>query len=121
LCEAEEEEMSKSKFYTFHQNNSGGSYDVTNDVACEVIIEATDADDANRRAELVGIYFNGCADEIDCSCCGDRWSEVYEDDGKDTPMIYDDNALDHEPLVGKGHDIYCVIHYIDGRRVQLFK
>jgi hypothetical protein len=113
--------MSKTKFYTFHQNNSGGSYDLDDDLACEVIIEATDADHANQRAESVGIYFNGCQAEVDCECCGDRWNEVSELYATNAPMIYGEPAVSHEPLVGKGHEVYCVIHYLDGRRVQLTK
>jgi hypothetical protein len=113
--------MSKPKFYTFHQNNSGGSFDINDDVACEVIIEATDSDHANSRAESVGIYFNGCADEIDCSCCGDRWSEVRESDGFDEPTIYDEPVLVYDPFVGKDNLIYCIIHYLNGKKVKLSK
>ncbi len=113
--------MSQPKFYVFHQNNSGGSYEITDDLACEVIIEATSGDDANRRAKKIGIYFDGCESGIDCDCCGDRWYETDDNEGTDTPRIYGESVLDYEPLYGKGNKAYCVIHYMDGRRVRLTK
>ena len=73
----------KTKFYTFSQNNSGGSF-VNSDlegISEYVIIEAMDAQTANDKAENIGLYFNGCNDGIDCSCCGDRWH--------DSPDYYD--------------------------------
>ena len=113
--------MSEPKFYVFHQNNSGGSYEITDDLACEVIIEAMSGDDANSRAKNIGIYFDGCESGIDCDCCGDRWYETDDNEGTDTPRIYGESVLDHEPMVGKGINVYCVIHYMDGRRVRLTK
>lgn len=76
-----------SKFYTYDQNNSGGSFDVDDNVSEYVIIEAKSADHANKIAEDIGIYFDGCSTGDDCSCCGDRWYRAYDDDGKDEPMI----------------------------------
>lgn len=75
------------KFFTFSQNNSGGVF--TGD-AEYIIIEAESAEDANRRAEATGIiYFNGCDKDLDCPCCGDRWSEQWSDkDGDKVPSIY---------------------------------
>lgn len=26
-----------------------------------------------HKAQGIGIYFDGCADNKDCECCGDRW------------------------------------------------
>lgn len=81
-------------FYTFNQNNSGGSFIEDDRVAQYVIIEANSADAANALAEVYGLYFNGCADGRDCSCCGDRWYPVYEHDGTEYPEIYGKSALD---------------------------
>lgn len=67
-----------NKFFEFSQNNSGGSF---NGFARSVFIQARNADEANERAEEVGLYFDGCESGIDCDCCGDRWSRVYDDDG----------------------------------------
>ena len=76
-------------FYQFRQNNSFGEFIENDNVTHTVIIEAVNADVANRIAvETVGIYFNGCAIGIDCSCCGDRWDAVWSDDeGNEVPSI----------------------------------
>ena len=71
-----------AKFYTFRQNNSGGRFKQNNEVDIKVVIEANNAEHANKRAEEIGIYFDGCSKGIDCPCCGDRWYEVYEIDGR---------------------------------------
>lgn len=63
-------------FYEYNQNNSGGHFDVDNEVTVEVFIEAPSAERANAIAESVGIYFDGCDDGRDCECCGDRWSRA---------------------------------------------
>lgn len=84
-------ELTKAKFYTFSQNNSGGSFVVDEEtgIAETVIIEAYSAADANSRAERIGIYFNGVDSGWDCECCGDRWNEIYsENDCYDVPSYY---------------------------------
>lgn len=98
-----------NKFYHFHQNNSGGSFDKDENVNVHTIIEAADADEANRIAEAVGIYFNGVefnedGENIgrDCECCGDRWNRVSEYDATETPCRYG------EPVDGSEEDV--VIH-----------
>jgi hypothetical protein len=81
--------VSKLKWFTFHQNNSGGQYEVNHDVDVFVIIQAHNAAEANALAERIGIYFNGVDEERDCECCGDRWSATYyKDRGTDEPEIY---------------------------------
>lgn len=72
-------------FYTYHQNNSGGSF---TGPAKYVIVEASSANVANAIAEDHGLYFNGCETGQDCSCCGDRWYEPSSYDIKDEPTIY---------------------------------
>ena len=83
-----------SKFYTFRQNNSGGSFDheAAQGIGINVIIEAVDSDQANVRARSIGLYFNGCESGADCGCCGDRWYEASDYDSEDTPMIYGDKV-----------------------------
>lgn len=71
-------------FYTFVQNNSGGSFFGPH----YVIIEANTAEEANNIAESHGIYFNGCEDGKDCSCCGDRWHPANDEYGTESPQIY---------------------------------
>lgn len=59
-------------FYVFSQNNSGGSFI---NPAIVVAVEAQSADEANRKAEKIGVYFDS---ERDCPCCGSRWDAVDE-------------------------------------------
>jgi len=110
-------------FYTFHQNNSGGYFIFDSDkgISVNVIIEANSADEANDRAEQIGLYFNGVADESDCSCCGDRWYSVWdENDGTELPEIWGEPVAINAPMKkedlsfkwAKGPEAY--IHYLDG-------
>lgn len=77
-------------FYCFVQNNSGGSFDADTErgISHYVIIEAHSATVANKLAEAIGLYFDGCRNGRDCSCCGDRWSEVCEQDATVHPEVY---------------------------------
>lgn len=79
-----------TKYYTFDQNNSGGRFHVNHNTGIThyVIIEAANAKAANSRAEDIGIYFNGCENNQDCSCCGDRWQRTTEQDGTESPEIF---------------------------------
>lgn len=91
------------KFYTFRQNNSGGSFYGPH----YVIIEAESPEAANLIAENtdeVNIYFDGCALGIDCNCCGDRWSRVYESDANDKLMIYNQEIDPKNPVYKDGYD-----------------
>ena len=65
-------------WYKFSQNNSGGKwrYDEERGISAKVFIEADTADLANVHANYIGIYFDGCHNDIDCNCCGDRWYPV---------------------------------------------
>lgn len=63
-------------FFKFRQNNSGGSFDIDDKVTIAVWIEADSFDEANAKAESIGIYFDGCESGMDCDCCGDRWSAM---------------------------------------------
>lgn len=99
----------QTKFFEFHQNNSGGSFDIDDErgIGVNVWIEALNAADANDRAERLGIYFNGCSDGRDCDCCGDRWSAQWSDDrGSDKP------DLDEKYDFGWHDTVY--VHLLDG-------
>lgn len=113
-----------SKFYTFRQNNSYGSFEFSEDYGhtVVVIIEAENAAEANRLAIMKELYFDGCLTGIDCSCCGDRWYPVDEKDGKDEPMIYGEKVAEYTPLFGRPWSELVgfqkgeiAIHYKDGR------
>ena len=61
------------KIYEYNQNNSGGSFVVDSKLCHRLYIEANYQSDADEIAEEMGVYFNGCDDDMDCPCCGDRW------------------------------------------------
>jgi len=78
-------------FYEFRQTNSGGFNVIDKERGLNkfVIIEASSPEKANRIAtDHVGIYFDGCAEGLDCSCCGDRWNRADSYDGGEEPSLY---------------------------------
>lgn len=99
-------------FFTYHQNNSGGSFvfDEQRGIGCYVIVEAEDYKQANRIAEDIGLYFNGCENDIDCDCCGDRWYEQYTGKGDEVPSIYG-IPIEESKQCGKP-TVY--VHYLNG-------
>ena len=103
-------------FYQYNQNNSGGSFVFDKDMGIthHVVIEAESADDADRRAEEVGLYFNGCEEGRDCSCCGDRWHPTYGE-GDSEPLYYGMpvNKATGAAWMKPNKDI--AVHYLDGR------
>tara|TARA_R110000824_G_scaffold161892_1_gene337395 strand:- start:2273 stop:2641 length:369 start_codon:yes stop_codon:yes gene_type:complete len=77
------------RWFTYQQNNSGGSFNKDSAVDRNVFVQAPSADEANEIAVKIGIYFDGCSRGIDCSCCGDRWRSVFtEEDGDPVPSLY---------------------------------
>ena len=98
-------------YYTFTQNNSGGSFDHDHNrgIGYVVCIHALTADHANHLAEEKGLYFDGCATGIDCDCCGDRWSRADESDGYAAPGMYGED----DPIKG-GWGISSYIHRLNG-------
>lgn len=103
------------KFYTYTQNNSGGSFDVDENVAHYVIIEAENSDDADMIAEGVGVYFDGCSKGMDCECCGDRWYSAYRE-GSESPQIYGDDPIKE---VGGMFNKQVIIYYKSGKKEHL--
>ena len=84
----------ETKFYEFNQNNSGGFFDVDENVCHRVIIEATDAEHAQRIFEPM--IEN---QSYSCSCCGDRWSR------------YDPDEIELSEWKEKGYSIGVYSHY----------
>lgn len=83
-------------FFTYTQNNSGGSFIQDHRSGVYVIVEADTLEEANVIAgEKAGVYFNGVADGIDCECCGDRWDKPYTNEGDDNPSIYGESISKH--------------------------
>jgi hypothetical protein len=106
-------------FYEYHQNNSGGSfeYDAERGITYAVVVEAENPKVADARAEVIGLYFDGCSDGRDCDCCGDRWSRAYGK-GTETPKVYSE-----EPSKAAADCMWkrecpqpVCVHYADGRK-----
>lgn len=100
-------------FYTYSQNNSGGSFVQDVNISHYVIIEASSASEANEKAEQLGIYFDG---DGDCECCGNRWYELSDswDKGDGVPSIYGEAVWEHSVSFGWMKDYETVVHYISG-------
>jgi hypothetical protein len=103
-------------FYTYRQNNSGGRFTINDSVGVIVIVEADSAEEANSRSEDIGIYFYGCTNGIDCSCCGDRWSKQWPDDGDDIPTIYGKDAYLYKHSHGLYNNSPTYVYYLDGSK-----
>ncbi len=84
-------------YFTYSQNNSGGTFVVDTDAGINrhVIIRAESAEKANGFAQLIGIYFDGVEQGIDCSCCGDRWFRADDYEGCACAEIYGVPAQDY--------------------------
>lgn len=118
-------EIQKSKFYTYSQNNSGGSFveDTDRGIGQYVIVEAFDAVQADQLAEDIGLYFDGSGD---CECCGNRWYSAnnnwYTDLGNDFPQIYDEdvtNGLTTAGFTWDDPEAIGYIHYMSGQRTAI--
>lgn len=112
------------KLYNFNQNNSGGSFHIGDDVTYNVLIEANNYEEANEKAEEVGIYFNGCSDGSDCSCCGDRWSTAWNDE-VDEYSVYEfkdkESTIQHFDNHSKGlFRDECIIYFSDGTKERIY-
>lgn len=58
-------------YYTYKQNNSGGSFDLP---AINLVVKADSPEQAEAIALANGVYFDPSF-EIDCDCCGNRWDD----------------------------------------------
>lgn len=108
-------------FYHYSQNNSGGKFghDPKRGISHHVIIEAASADEANQRAEYIGLYFDG---EGDCECCGNRWSPMYRDDaGETAPLVYGETPSAWANGRWNIWNGSCFIHYLDGSVMEYAK
>lgn len=105
-------------FYTYTQNNSGGSFDYDRDrgISNYVIVEADNKDEANLRAEQIGLYFDGCDTGMDCDCCGDRWGRAYYTEGTEGAEIYGESVLTFKPSINWQPEGFphTFVHFKDG-------
>lgn len=100
-------------FYSYHQNNSGGSFQIDDNVTYYVIVEADSADEANEIAEKIGLYFDGYGD---CECCGARWSSAWNDDGSNEPEIYGGPVSEYTSTWATASESSVYVYYKDGRK-----
>ena len=121
-------------FYRFRQNNTGGSWDINDDLTVRVIIEADSADEANRKAKKLGMYWYGSDhDGPDCPCCGDRWTQVYDYDGEEEltyiaqlpNFSYEEVPLTADTelsvmLNWAGNKPYMYVYFKDGTKWELY-
>jgi hypothetical protein len=107
-------------FYEFDQNNTGGSFEITEKLKHTVIIESDTAKEANKAAKKLGIYFDGCYKGKDCACCGDRWDIAtdkielpcdWSNNGKQVTKTVEEYAQKNSNLMMK---YITIIHYKDG-------
>ena len=108
-----------AKFFTYSQNNSGGFFDFDKNkgITAYVIIEAHDGDHADLRFKNIGGYFDGVSKNMDCDCCGDRWTPKadWAERGDDVPSRYGapvDLSKASTGWLETGQNI--VIHYLNG-------
>jgi len=113
----------KTKFYKFWQNNPGGIFDTDKNLCHVLFIEALNAGHANQIAQKLGVYFDGCSDGTDCSCCGDRWDEACEYDAVDLESLSKGYRIDfptiesYADFVADDHgwtNPECRIFYLSG-------
>lgn len=107
-------------FYTYDQNNSGGGFVSDNNVTFTIIIEAPSASEADTKAEEIGIYFDDDY-EMDCPCCGTRWSRAWDSDGEETPTVCGKPVEDYQEGWAKPGQPYAYIYYANGDKVAHIK
>jgi hypothetical protein len=118
-------------WYEYRQNNSGGSFTSNDDVAHYVLVQATSPKEANDKAESFGVYFDGCHNGYDCTCCGDRWYEVRDPltefkvwgfrASKECDTVVDyAEALTYDDSFAKEGTSVVVVYFADGTK-QVFK
>jgi hypothetical protein len=96
-------------YFYYRQNNSGGSFDIDDDVSIYVWVEAETAGEANDKAEQIGIYFDGVNSERDCECCGDRWYPAVPSEALGSPILSNLGVR----WVGEGQN-HTIIYNADG-------
>jgi hypothetical protein len=98
--------LSKLKWFTYNQNNSGGSFVVNKNVAHFVLIQAKSAE----YADAVGRLFFDNSNS--CPCCGERWGGAECDQGSVKPKIYGTPVEKYKNTYLK--DGQARLHYANG-------
>lgn len=105
-------ETGQLKWWDFHQNNSGGYFIKNSEVDEIVLIQAYNADEANKKAFKIFEDHSSY-----CSCCGKRWSYTYED-GCSEPSVYGE-PLDEYEFFEK--DSAALLYYHNGMVIRYTK
>ncbi|MGZ8887979.1 MAG: DUF7296 family protein [Halobacteriota archaeon] len=102
------------KWWSFDQNNSGGYWEVDDNVSQWVHIQEWSASEAVSKLNALTSHHSYC------ECCGERWNDwVDEDDGNPEPMCYgktlevfeeDEYSRWFQEPTGKHR-----LHFFDGR------
>lgn len=105
------------KWYSYSQNNSGGSF-IENENICEwMLIEANTADEANQI--MTDIVDSNDAWDY-CPCCGERWDiNMDESDGHDVPSIWEEPISE---VLADSFRSRAILYYLDGKKEEyIFK
>lgn len=115
-------------FYKVVQNNSGGYFVTDKDLCHRLYIEADSKEEAIKKAEELGCYWNGVRKGIDCPCCGDRWRECSEIDYDKLYDWYNTQLKDIEELaqfIANRYGGWTIpdarIFYKNGKVTEIFK
>ena len=81
-----------------------------------VIVEANSKEEADNKAESIGLYWNGVDEGHDCKCCGNRWPNCYID-VNDTPHVWDQDVSTSYTTnyIWMKNKEEVFIHYLDGK------
>ena len=107
-----------SSFYEFKQNNSGGSFDINEDVSITIVIETMSFQDAVDKFFI--LTENQSAS---CPCCSKRWQIDEEDEH--IIILKENQTLQeylHEQLSFSLYNHYphkAIIHYLDGSKEKI--
>jgi hypothetical protein len=123
----------ENKFYEITQNNSGGSFDVDDKLCHRLFIEADNANIAASIAENLGCYWDGCYNDMDCPCCGDRWYKPGEGSvvdldrineqwgGYEVSQYLDGTAHDNENVIDNIKSMYPDAVWLTELKVETTK
>lgn len=107
----ENQTKEKLKFYTVHQNNSGGYYRINEDVDMFVCVQAPNVEIAKDIFKRILKPYREF-----CPCCGERWNDDYlcEENGSEVPTIYGEPYKKFKDSFWANGKI--IIYYLDGNK-----
>jgi len=84
--------VQQNLFWVYEQTPNRAQYIVDKEKGLSflVFIEASTAASADAKAVMLGIYFDGIENGIDCACCGPRWFPAEQ--SVSTPEIFGFNV-----------------------------